>query len=87
MSEKPQKPEPNDTPEDATLADSPEKSKPKDDLQNRVAKWVLNYKVIAVLIVLTVVINATGLAFHAVGGGGKTLGNDEHDLGAYHFFG
>ena len=47
-------------------------------------KQILNYKLIAVLIIITVVINGAGWAFRTLGNG-HALGRLEHDLGTYHF--
>lgn len=79
--------------------ESEEKLDSTDDVQNDVSedgdsptstrtgavKRILNSKVIVVLIVLTVVINGVGLAFHSVGGGDRADSSAEHDLGGYHF--
>jgi len=88
MAEETQKPEPNDASQDGTQADSPEKSDAEANSQNKVVWRVLNSKVtavIAVLVVLTVIINVTGLAFQSVANNAKTIASDEHDLGTYHF--
>ena len=85
MAEEAQKSEAENKAQDGPQADSAEKSGAIADSQKRVAGWVLNSKVIIVLVVLTVVINAAGLAFHSVGNSGKTNDDAEHDIGTYHF--
>ena len=85
MAEETQKTEANDAPQDGTQADSPEKSDAKANSQKKGVARVLNSKVIAVLVVLTVIINIAGLVFQSVANSGKTAARDEHDLGTYHF--
>lgn len=46
---------------------------------------ILNHKVIAVLVILTVVINGVGLAVQSVTASGKANNGGEHGLGDYHF--
>ncbi len=48
-------------------------------------KRILSYKVIVVLVILTVVINGVGVAYYSVGRGDNTNSGTEHDLGNYHF--
>ena len=85
MAEETQKPEANDVPQDGTQADSPEKSDEKANSQKKGVGRVLNSKVIAVLVVLTVIINIAGLVFQSVANSAKTAARDEHNLGTYHF--
>ena len=80
MPEEPQAPV--ETPKDGEKADHVEKDD-RSDSKKRPAKHVLSYKVFAVLIILTVVINAAGLAFNSANREKADI--SEHDLGTYHF--
>ena len=85
--------------EPSEMAEEAEKPDSDDDVQEQPAesgesssktrsgavRKILNPKVIATLVVLTVVINGVGLAFHSFGSGGNTIIGAEHDLGDYHF--
>ncbi len=76
-----EKPDSNDDPQENVAENGDSTAKTR----RSVVKQILNSKVIIVLVVLTVVINGVGLAFHSIGSGGDSSSGAEHDLGGYHF--
>jgi flagellar basal body-associated protein FliL len=61
-----------------------ENQPPKTDSKIKFGNRLLNSKVVAVLVVSTLILNAAGFAYHSMGGK-KTTDEAEHNLGTYHF--